>query len=181
MATKDETNTSALASFSALKPHEKRAVVLKVEGTKHEQIAAHIETQFVMNCSPRTVDGWFGPAGKLYQAYLEYNEALAKITLNEARMTIKRASARAARNLDKKIGSADERISVDASKAILNKYIPDRQQTLDGTYEEETLPEELVEAANELKEEVNDEPSDAEPQSDNDAPVGEPDSQETGE
>lgn len=152
---KDSTNTSTLPSFSALKDSERRAVILKSEGKINEQITAHINDEFALDYSVRTITEWFQPAGKLKQAYDEYNEALALTSLAEARQLIKRASKGAVTNLIAKIKSPDDSVSLRASMALLNKYIPDKQVMLDKDFKEEELPSELAAYADSLREAVD--------------------------
>ncbi len=152
MATSDETNTSELPSFSVLKGHERRAVILKGEGKSVAQITAHINDEFALNHSERTVQEWFTPSGRLIQAMTEFSEAQAHLSLQEARQLIKKASKAAAANMISKINSQDDRVSLDASRHLLNKYIPDRQIISDSPEAEADLPEELQAAASALRE-----------------------------
>lgn len=152
MATSDETNTSELPSFSALKGHERRAIILRNEGKTIAQITAHINDDFALDHSERTVGEWFQAGGRLEQANSEYQEADAQLSLKEARRLIRRASKAAAANMIKKINSQDERVSLDASRHLLNKYIPDRQIVTDSPEEEADLPDELQAAASALRE-----------------------------
>lgn len=147
---KDSTNTRELPSFSALKDSDRRAVILKSEGKTNDQVTAHINNEFALDYSVRTITEWFQPAGKLKQAYDEYNEALALTSLAEARQLIKRATKGAAANLIKKINSPDDSVSLRASMALLNKYIPDKQVMLDKDFKEEDLPPELAAIADSL-------------------------------
>ena len=152
MATSDETNTSELPSFSVLKDSERRAVTLKGEGKTVAQITAHINDEFVQTYSERTVQEWFAAGGRLEQAYSEFQEAKAHLALQEARQLIKIATKAAAANMISKINSPDDRVSLDASRHLLNKYIPDRQIISDSPEPEADLPEELQAAATALRE-----------------------------
>lgn len=158
MATSDETNTSELPSFSAITAPERRAIVLRSEGKTYEVIANHINVTYALDYSERTVREWFGANGRLQQAYSEYNEAQAHIALTDARQLIKKASKAAAANMVSKINSTDERVSLDASRHLLNKYIPDRQIVSDSPEQESDLPDELQAAATALREEDDDGP-----------------------
>lgn len=175
MANPDSTNTSELPSFTVLKGHERRAVILKGEGKTNEQIAAHVNNEFALSYSDRTVQEWFAPGGRLEQALMEYNEALAAVALQEARNLIKRGTKAAAAVLvDQLKPGKDEGIRQGAAKALLNKYVPDKQQMLDSSYEEEELPEELAAVADSLK------GGDDGPQPVDEQGVGSADSQEAG-
>jgi hypothetical protein len=170
MATKHETNTSELPAFSTIKDHEKRAVILKAEGKTMEQVTAHINNEFVLEYSVSSVKEWFYAGGRLEQAYSEYLEASAHIALKETRLLIKRASKAAAANMIAKINSPDDRVSLDASRHLLNKYVPDRQIVSDAPEPETDLPDELQAVANSLREGDDGQKPVDEP------PVGEPDS-----
>lgn len=162
-------NTGELASFSVIKDYERRAVILRSEGRTYDVIANHINSEYALEFSERTVRDWFGVNGRLEQANMEYNEAQAHLALSEARQLIKKASKAAAANMISKINSPDDRVSLDASRHLLNKYIPDRQVVSDSPEQEQDLPEELQAAATALKE-AEDEPTGVD-----EPPVGEPD------
>lgn len=148
----NSTNTSELPSFTTIKGHERRCVILRAEGKTYEQITAHINNEFALDYAVSTVKEWFFAGGRLEQAYQEYLEADAMLALKETKRIIKRASRAAAANLIQKIGSHDERVSLDASKALLNKYVPDKQIVMDTPEAEAELPPELQEVANALRE-----------------------------
>lgn len=152
MATKDETNVQELPGFSSIKGYERRAIILKSEGKTVAQITAHINDEFALTYSELTVAEWFYAGGKLEQAFSEYNEAQAHLSLQEARQLIKKASKAAAANMVAKIASPDDRVSLDASRHLLNKYIPDRQIVSDSPEPEADLPDELKDVAAALKE-----------------------------
>lgn len=168
MATKDATNTSNLPAFSSIKGHERRAVILRAEGKSYQQITSHINNEFVLDYAEITVREWFYAGGRLEQAYAEYLEAEAHMSLQEARSLIKRATKVAASNMIRKIGSSDERISLDASRHLLNKYIPDRQIVADSPEQEADLPDELKAAAEAVREAEHGQDAVDEP------PVGDP-------
>ncbi len=175
MATKDEKNTSELATFSSLKDHERRAVILKSQGKTGEQITNHINDMYALTYAIETVKAWFFAGGKLEQAYAEYNEAQALIALKEARQLIKKASTAAAANMIQKMKSSDDAVSLRASAMLLNKYIPDKQVVLDKAEAESDLPEELMAAAAAFKE------ADDESQGVDEPPVGGTDPAEAGQ
>lgn len=167
--------TSELPSFTSLKGHERRAVMLRAEGKSYAQITAHINNEFVLDYAEITVKEWFYAGGRLEQAYSEFLEADAVMSLKEARQIIKRSSKAAVAVLvDQLRAGKDEGIRQGAAKSLLNKYIPDKQQVLDSTFEEEDLPEELAAVADSLKED----PDGSKPV--DDPPVGGTDSQEPG-
>lgn len=168
------TKESELPSFPNIKVHERRAVILRAEGKTYEQITAHINDEFALNFSIDTVKEWFYAGGRLLQAYHEYIEADAAMSLKEARQAIKRSTKAAAANLIEKMDSSDERVSLDATKALLNKYIPDKQVVMDTPEADPDIPEELQQVANSLKE------GEDGPQPVDEPPVGEPDSQAPG-
>lgn len=171
MAKEDEKNIAKLPGFSVIKGHERRAVILRAEGKTIEQITAHINNEFALEYAVRTVQEWFGPGGRLEQAHNEYNEAMAEQSLRAGRQIIKKATSAAAANLVRKIASADDRVSLDASKALLNKYVPDKQVQLTGEHTERDLPPEIAKIADEIAQEE----APSEPQPD-DTPEGSPDS-----
>ncbi len=144
--------TSELPGFTSLKGHERRAVILRAEGKSYGQITAHINNEFALEYAEITVKEWFYAGGRLEQAYSEYLEADAAMSLKEARQVIKRASRAAAANLIKKMASADDRVSLDATKALLNKFIPDKQVVMDTPEAEADLPPELQDVAKSLRE-----------------------------
>lgn len=148
----DATNTSALPSFSALKGHERRAVILKAEGKTNGQIAAHINNEFILDYADRTVQEWFVANGRLYQAMTEYNEAQAIISLQQARQLIKKSSSAAAATLIRQLNSIDEKVAQGAAWRLLNKYIPDKQVVFTDSPEDEELPDELAAVADSLRE-----------------------------
>lgn len=155
MANPDSTNASELPSFTVLKGHERRAVILKGEGKTNAQIAAHINNEFTLEYSDRTVQEWFIPNGRLFQALMEFNEAQAALSLKEARQLIKKATRGAAATLISQLANPDAHIAQGAAKALLNKYIPDKQIQLDNTFQEEDLPEELAAVADALQEDAD--------------------------
>ncbi len=173
----NSSNTSEVPAFTTIKAHEKRAVILKAEGKTMEAVTAHINNEFALDYSVVTVKEWFFAGGRLEQAYSEYLEASAVIALKEARQLIKRATKGAVAVLVEQLGiTKEETIRQGAAKSLLNKYIPDRQVTLDSIGAEEDIPPELAEIADGLKdEEVTDgsQPVD-------DASVGGQDHAETG-
>ena len=175
MATNDKTGTSKLPSFSTIKESEKRAVILKSEGKTMDQVTAHINNEFALDYAVITVRQWFFAGGKLEQAYSDYNEATAVLALKEARQIIKKATKVAAAVLTRHLNSMDEKIQQGAAKSLLNKYVPDKQISLDSTWEEESIPDELASVADALKEDNIDGPEPVD-----EPPVGEPDSPEAG-
>lgn len=157
MATADETNTTALPSFSTIKGHERRAVILKAEGKTIDQITAHINNEFALDYSAATVKEWFFAGGRLEQAYSEYNEAMAEQSLKEGRQLIKKATRSAAAVLIRQLGpSFDPNIQQSAAKALLNKFVPDKQVSLTGEHVEPTVPDEIAAIADQLAEEDSD-------------------------
>lgn len=145
--------TSELPSFTSLKGHERRAVILRAGGKTFAQITAHINNEFALEYAEITVQEWFYAGGRLEQAYSEYLEADAVMSLKEARQIIKRSSKAAVDVLVDQLKSGkEENIRQGAAKSLLNKYIPDKQQVLDSSYAEEDLPEELAAIADSLKE-----------------------------
>lgn len=158
MADNNETNIKELPGFSSIKTHERRAIILKSEGKTIAQITAHINDQFALTYAEDSVAEWFYAGGRLEQAFAEFNEAQALVSLQEARQLIKKASKAAAANMVAKIASPDDRVSLDASRHLLNKYIPDRQIVSDTPAAEEDLPEELKAAAAALREADDDGP-----------------------
>ncbi len=152
---KDKPENAEFPSFKQLNEFERRAVIMRSEGKQYQVIANHINANYGMHYSERTVREWFNAGGRLEQAHSEYNEAQAVINLKEARQLIRKAQKVAAINMISKINSSDETISLRASQLLLNKYIPDKQLVLDAPEAETDLPEELIDAANAVKESEN--------------------------
>lgn len=176
MASPNDTNVTELPSFTALKGYERRAVFLRYEGKSLGAISNHINDEFILTYSERTIGEWFQPGGRLEQGYHELLELMAKQSLREARMAIKHASKKAADTLVKKMDSTDERVAVRASMAILNKFIPDKQVVLDAVETEDDLPEALADIADKIaKGEINgsDPVDDADQGEASDTPPGE--------
>lgn len=172
----DSTNTSETAGFSALKGYERRAVILRYEGKSYMQIANNLADEFAVEYSDRTIGDWFIAGGKLEVAYHELMDLMAAQSLKEAKQVIRRASKAAAATLvDQLKSTADPNIRQGAAKALLNKYIPDKQITLDGPGLEEDLPEALSGEADKIVAEVENGPNKVdEPQQgeDNNQPAG---------
>lgn len=147
-ATGKTTNTTEFPSFTSLKLHQRRAVILRAEGKTIAQITAHINNEFVLTYSEITVKEWFHAGGKLEQAYNEYIEADAAMSLKQARLAIKRASKNAVATVLDQMRSPDGRLALDAAKTILNKYVPDRQVVHDGPEDDGDIPDELTNIAN---------------------------------
>lgn len=140
---KGSKNLKELQSFRALKQSEQRAVVLRYEGKSYPQIAANISDDFAKDVSERTVRDWFVAGGRLEGAYHEFLDAMAAQSFHQAKQTLLRGQDIAAQNMVRKIASGDDRVSLDASKAVLNKFIPDRQVMLEGPAAVDDLPAEL--------------------------------------
>lgn len=151
MANPNSTNTSELPGFTTLRGAERSAVMLRYEGKTYAQIANNINDEFGTTYVERTVNDWFIAGGKLEAAYHELLDAMAAQSLKEARQTIKRASNAAAGVLVDQLRSTnDPLIRQNAAKALLNKFVPDKQVVLDGPGLDEDLPVELAERANEI-------------------------------
>lgn len=147
-------NTAEMPSFSALKGYQRRAVLLRYDGKTYEQIANHINDEFVLTYKERSVGEWFIPGGTLEAAYHELMDLMAKQSLKEARQKLKSGSLRAVDVLLEKIESSDEKVQVRAALGLLAKYIPDKQLVLDAPEAEEDLPPELTAVANEIATEI---------------------------
>lgn len=145
-----ESGKGKLQDFPGLKNHEKRAVMLKADGKTYEQIKEHINDEFALEHSLKTVQEWFRAGGRLEQAYTEYIGAMAAASLKEAKLVIMRSMKAAAAVLISKMNDPDGRLALDAAKSLLNKYVPDKQISLSAGYEEEELPPELDLAAQEV-------------------------------
>jgi hypothetical protein len=148
---KGTTNTdSKLPEFPGLKLHEKRAVMLRAEGKTYDQVTNHINTEYALDYSVKTIQEWFQAGGRLEQAYLEFVGAMASSSLKEARLLIMRSMKSAAATLISGMNNPDPRIAQEAAKSLLNKYIPDKQIALSGAAIEDELPPELDLAAEEI-------------------------------
>jgi hypothetical protein len=138
---KGTTNTdSKLPEFPGLKLHEKRAVMLRAEGKTYDQVTNHINTEYALDYSVKTIQEWFQAGGRLEQAS----------SLKEARLLIMRSMKSAAATLISGMNNPDPRIAQEAAKSLLNKYIPDKQIALSGAAIEDELPPELDLAAEEI-------------------------------
>lgn len=145
MATSDELNVGELPSFSVLKPFEQTAIVLRAEGKSYLEILNHINTEYSLAYKQRAIEEWFYAGGRLVQAYLEYNTAVADQAVETAKMRIKKSSDRAAQVLDELMGEQyDPKIRVHAAKAVLGKFVPDRQVVFDGGGDPDNLPDGLA-------------------------------------
>lgn len=150
MAKDEEINTGELPQFSVLRPFEQMAVTLKAGGSTHEQIKNTINAEFGLDYGVRGVEEWFRSGGRLEQAYLEYNGAIADRAIKEARSAIKKAAPKAVDTLVEILGKGYETPSrVAAAKALLNKYIPDRQVISEGD-DGEDVPDELGRAGDKV-------------------------------
>lgn len=178
MAKRDATNTGTMPSFPSIKNYERRCVILRAEGKTYEAITNHINDEFALSYAVITVKEWFYAGGKLEQAYHEYLEADAALTLKEARQAIKRSTKSAVATVLVQMNSPDGRLALDAAKTILNKYIPDRQIMHEGGELDEDVPSELLEAADAIAKIKSEDEDGSHPV--DDAPQGGTDSEEAG-
>lgn len=152
----DSTGHKQLPTFSTLKPFEQLAVTLKAEGSKYEEIVNTINSEYSLAYKQISVRQWFMAGGRLEQAYLEYNEAMADQAVIEAKLKIKRLSNKAADTLDKLMDDDfDGRVRQQAARTVLGKYIPDRQVVIDESKADD-LPSAIGDAGDEV---LNDEPT----------------------
>lgn len=171
-------NTKQLVAFSHAKPFEQRIVILKADGKPYSEIVAVLRDEFHKRWTESYVRSLFSAHGRLYQAYMEYNEWVATQSLKEAKQLAQRASKSAIITMvDLMKEIHDPTIRLGAAKAIANKYIPDRQVVVGVTGEEEELPDEIANAGDALLDEL--EGSDGSDQMD-DTSQGEPAGQDSG-
>lgn len=137
------TDASVLPRFSELGALDQRAVVLRAEGYKYEQISAALKAEFGVVKAPETIRTWFSPSndGRLVQASWEYREKIAKQNLAEGRNLAKRYFPKAVANIIEKMNSFDEGISLKASGMLADKFLPNAHR-LELAVEDE-LPDEL--------------------------------------
>ncbi len=143
MATKDETNLIALPRFSTLPPVDQRAIVLRADGRTYDQISGILMSEFGLERSPITIRGWFNVNGRLEQAYMDYNQAIADATVKRAKQLAQRLSEQAIATLgDLMKDGNDGTVRLGAAKAMANKFIPDRQVVINNR--EEDVPSDLM-------------------------------------
>lgn len=131
MAT-ESTNIKQLPSFSTIKEFEQMVIMLRTEGKQYAEITNTINAEYGLAYKELTVRQWLMSGGRLEQAYLEYNEALADAMVAEAKLKIKKLSSKAADTLDELMNeSVASNVRGNAAKTVLAKYIPDRQVILD--------------------------------------------------
>lgn len=143
MSKTDKDQAKLLPAFSALKRFEQMAVTLKADGRTNEQIMNMVNNEYEMAYKLQTVKEWFYTNGRLYPAYLEFNDMLAEQAVHNAKQRLKRLSETAVDTLEITMsdtfeGSVRER----SARTILNKYIPDRQVIMD-TAPVDDLPEDI--------------------------------------
>ena len=156
MATADETNTSTLPQFSAIKPFEQLAVQLRAEGRTYEEIVNTINAEFDLAYKQGGVREWFGAGGRLEQAYYEFLEWHADQSVIRAKVKIKTISEKAANTLEELMTDKyDGRVRQQAARTVLGKYIPDRQVVIDENKADD-LPSAIGDAGDDV---LNDEPA----------------------
>jgi hypothetical protein len=170
MATADQTNTKQLLAFSSVKNYERRLIILRAEGKPYADLREVLRVEFHKQWTESYIRALFSAGGRLEQAYIEYNEALAAASLKEAKLLAQRASKAAIITMTELMGNSQEpRLRLDAAKALANKYVPDRQVVFDGGEAETDLPDEIANAGLKLLEEAEngsdhvDDPSQGEP------------------
>ncbi len=159
MANPDSTNTSQLVAFTHVKPFEQRIIILRADGQSYAQLVEVLTKEFHKRWTESYVRHLFSANGRLYQAYLEYNEALAAASLKEAKLLAQRSSKAAIVTMMELMGKSQEpRIRLDSAKALANKYVPDRQVIFEGGEAETDLPDEIANAGLKLLEEAENGP-----------------------
>lgn len=163
------TNTKQLPTFSNTKPFEQLAIVLRAEGKDYEDVVNTVNAEYSLAYKQQSIRQWFMVGGRLEQAYLEYNEAMADQAVAEAKLRIKKLSLSAATTLEELMGNNHAgNVRQQAARTILGKYIPDRQILVDESKVEE-IPEEIGSAGDAIM----DGAGDGQKQVDN-SPKGEP-------
>ena len=151
----DRTNTKQLLALSSVKNFERRLIILRAEGKSYADLREVLRAEFHKQWTESYIRSLFSAGGRLEQAYLEYNEALAAASLKEAKLLAQRASKAAIITMTELMGNSQEpRIRLDAAKAVANKYVPDRQVIFEGGQAESDLPEEIANAGLKLLEEA---------------------------
>ncbi len=155
MATADSTNTKQLIAFSSVNNWERRIIILRAEGKPYRELVSVLKDEFHKRWTESYVRQLFMAGGRLEQAYIEYNEALAAASLKEAKLLAQRASKSAIITMvDLMKDSNEPGIRLNAAKAIANKYVPDRQIVFEGGEAETDLPDEIANAGLKLLEEA---------------------------
>lgn len=159
MATADSTNTTQLVAFSGVRNFERRLIILRAEGKPYAELRSVLALEFNKKWTESYIRTLFAAGGRLEQAYIEYNEALAAASLKEAKLLAQRASKAAIITMTELMGNSQEpRIRLDAAKAVANKYVPDRQVIFEGGEAETDLPDEIANAGLKLLEEAENGP-----------------------
>lgn len=150
MATADETNTSSLPQFSAVKPFEQLAVQLRAEGNDYQKVTDTINAEFNLAYKMPSVREWFHAGGRLEQAYYEYLEWHADQSVIRAKVKIKTISEKAAETLEDLLSDKyDGRVRQQAARTVLGKYIPDRQVVIDDSKADD-LPSAIGDAGDDV-------------------------------
>lgn len=157
MATADETNTSSLPQFSAVKPFEQLAIQLRAEGNDYTKITDTVNAEFNLAYKMPSLREWFHAGGRLEQAYYEYLEWHADQSVIRAKVKIKTITEKAAETLEDLMSDKyDGRVRQQAARTVLGKYIPDRQVVIDESKADD-LPSAIGDAGDDV---LNDSPGD---------------------
>lgn len=133
--------------FATLKEFERTAILLRSAGKSWAEIVATINAQFGLTYAETTVRLWFTPGGNLEGAYDEYNDLMAEQALKNAKKMAKRAAEVSITTMvEMQTDKHEDRIRLDAAKALANKYIPDRQVQVNEPGGADDLPPELIAA-----------------------------------
>lgn len=147
MATADSTNTKLLPTFSNIKPFEQLAVQLRAEGKSYEEVTNTINAEFELAYKSPSLRQWFMVGGRLEQAFMEYNEAMADQSIKVAKTKLKAAQTQLADWLIELASPGHEsNVRISAIRAGLNKFIPDKQIVMTAEPDDE-LPDEIANAA----------------------------------
>lgn len=176
MARSDSKGLKRMPSFPELKGHERQAVILREKGRTYEQITNHINDEYAMEYRIQSVAEWFHYNGRLYAAYQEYTDKMARISYERAKRKLLKHQEDAVDELYNvmKNGETDRDRRM-AAATILAKYIPDKQVVFDKTDGlESDLPPALDEEAKSVYEQISNDAGDG-------AQNGGPDGSEAGE
>ena len=148
--------TALILNFVQFSSRYQRAIALKSQGVRHQDIAHTLHREFGTSCSHNTVNQCFAVGGLLEQALAEYNERVASESLRQADLLIKRAALPAAATLVRLLNDPNPNIQLRAAESILNKVFPKGVEIRNtGVQEEEELPPELMLEAEKLITQTN--------------------------
>ncbi len=146
MAKKTPPGNKELPSFSELKPIEQTCIMLKAQGYTYAEIRETLTAEKKKAPALGTLHDWFYAKGRLFQAYTEYNETMADVTVTAGKNLIKHLTKEAAVMMGQMMRktTANDRDRIRAGQILLAKYVPDKQIVLGQGGADDDLPEEIA-------------------------------------